>query len=163
MTFAFTFPGQGSQTVGMGQSLAQRLHRVAPRVRRGRRGAWRAPFAHPVGGAGSDADAHSQRAARADGGLAGGLCRASPGIWGGRDQAGVHGGPFARRIFGACRRRGVLRGRSREAVAPARTGHAGGRAARAGRDAGSSRGRDRSGSASRRSRRRRRSLPGRER
>ena len=23
MTFAFTFPGQGSQTVGMGQSLAQ--------------------------------------------------------------------------------------------------------------------------------------------
>ena len=57
MTFAFTFPGQGSQTVGMGQSLAQNFP-VARHVFEEVDEALGEHFSPPRGTRGSHADAH---------------------------------------------------------------------------------------------------------
>ena len=68
MTVAFTFPGQGSQAVGMGKALADAFSGGARRLRRGRRRARREALRDHLGGPGRDADADRERPAGADGG-----------------------------------------------------------------------------------------------
>ena len=70
MTAAFTFPGQGSQAVGMGKALAEAFPAAARRLRRGRCRARRKADRHHLGRPGRDPAAHRERPAGPDGGLA---------------------------------------------------------------------------------------------
>ena len=163
MTFAFTFPGQGSQTVGMGQSLAQGFtvsRHVFEEVdealgERLSRTLWEGPEATLT------LTANAQPALMAVSLAAYAALRQEygadaikPAFMAGH-SLGEYSALAAAGVFSVAEAAKLLRLRGQA--------DAGGRAARAGRDARSSRGRDRSGSASRRSRRRRRGLPGRER
>ena len=76
MTIAFTFPGQGSQAVGMGQGARRGLSGGARRLRRGRRRARRKAVDDHLRRPDRDPDPDRERPAGADGGEPRGDARA---------------------------------------------------------------------------------------
>ena len=132
MTAAFIFPGQGSQAVGMGKALAEAFP------------AARAVFDEVDAALGEKLTAimwdgpaetlHADRKcpAGADGGLAGHAARAGDrGRLLDRTRRRLRRRPFARRVFGAGRRRQPQHRRYRAPAAHPRPGHAEGGAGRA--------------------------------
>ena len=141
MAIAFTFPGPGQPGRRHGQGPGRGLS-GGPRAcstRSTRRSARSSPTLM-CEGPGGDADADRQRPAGADGGLARGDARAGSRAASRSERQGrLCRRPFARRIFGALRRRHVLARRHRAAAAHARPRHADGGAGRRGRDGGAPR------------------------
>ena len=125
---AFIFPGQGSQSVGMGTALAGASRRGARRLRGGRRGARPESVAADGRGAGRGADADRERPAGDHG-----QCARDPARLRHRPrrQGRFRRRPQPWRIFGAVRGRHVRSRHHRAAAQAARPGDAGGGAGRA--------------------------------
>ncbi len=126
MALAATFPGQGSQQVGMGKALADAFPQARAVFDEVDEALGEKLSAHHLGRARGQPDADGQCPAGADGRFDGGACAR----WRARGFSLASTGqirrrPFAWRIFGAVRRRYDFAGRHGPAAAHSRQCHAG--------------------------------------